>query len=400
MEEVEFLVVGCGPAGGIAARNAARDGVETLVLERDPVVGARRVCAAGLRPGFCELFDLPRSLVHFDVANLSLFDVAGQRYDFHVGPAHTTTREELDGTIAQLARDAGATIRTSALFRSIKPDGDRSIVEYADTARGGERKHVRARRVFLAQGSSARFDPASKLNYDRWNDGLITCYQYRVYPDTAAKPEAYDALEMHYYVSELSGRVIVGWSFPKRDHLSIGLGVGERIPGSELRAELDHFLDRCAKRLFPGVTYRVREEGNLLYGGMPRPVIADGNVMLGGTAAGLVDATTGEGIHEAATSGEFAAEAVARERRLPSETAAAFYDRRLKTAFYSRLRQRCSLMHYLERRPARYGVLFSQMMKTPHFFELLQRDRGDYGLRDWLYLYAQVARFGLRALRA
>ena len=51
MEEVEFLVVGCGPAGGIAAREAARSGVETLVLERDPVVGERRVCAAGLRPG-------------------------------------------------------------------------------------------------------------------------------------------------------------------------------------------------------------------------------------------------------------------------------------------------------------------------------------------------------------
>jgi digeranylgeranylglycerophospholipid reductase len=396
VEEVEFLVVGCGPAGGVAARNAARDGIETLVLERDPVVGARRVCAAGLRPGFCESFDLPRSLVHFDVANLALFDVAGRRYDFHVGPAHTTTREELDGTIAQLARDAGATIKTSALFRSLRQEGDRAVVEYAA---GGERREIRARHVFLAQGSSARFEAGSKLAYDRWNDGLITCYQYRIYPQSSAKPEAYNALEMHYYVSELSGRVIVGWSFPKRDHLSIGLGIGERLPGTELRAELDHFLDRCAKRLFPGVGYRVREEGNLLYGGMPRPVISDGNVMLGGTAAGLVDATTGEGIHEAATSGQFAAEAVARTRKLPKDRASVFYEQRLKTAFYSRLRHRHSLMTFLERRPARFGVLFTQMTKSPQFFELLQRDRGDYGLRDWLFLYAQVARFGLRALR-
>ncbi|MGD1067708.1 MAG: FAD-dependent oxidoreductase, partial [Vulcanimicrobiaceae bacterium] len=46
MESTEFLVVGCGPAGGIAAREAARRGVETLVLERDPEVGVKRVCAA------------------------------------------------------------------------------------------------------------------------------------------------------------------------------------------------------------------------------------------------------------------------------------------------------------------------------------------------------------------
>ena len=52
MQDVEFLIVGAGPAGSTAAREAARAGVETLVLEKDPVVGAKRVCAAGLRPGF------------------------------------------------------------------------------------------------------------------------------------------------------------------------------------------------------------------------------------------------------------------------------------------------------------------------------------------------------------
>jgi digeranylgeranylglycerophospholipid reductase len=397
VEDVEFLVVGCGPAGGIAARDAARSGIETLVLERDPVVGERRVCAAGLRPGFCEIFDLPRSLVHLDVANLALFDIEGRRYDFTVGPAHTTTREELDGTIGRLAASAGATIRTSSLYRSLKREGDRTVVEYATN---GQRKFVRSKRVFMAQGSSARLEAPSKLSYDRWSDGLITCYQYRVYPEGSAKPEAYGALEMHYYVSELSGRVIVGWMFPKRDHLSIGLGIGSRVAGSELRAELDYFMARVAGRLLPGVGYRVKEEGNLLYGGLPRPRIADGNVMLGGTAAGLVDATTGEGIHEAAMSGRYAAEAVLRTRRTSLETASQIYERLTKTAFYGRLRQRYKLMTYLEQRPARYGVLFAQMMKTPYFVDLLQRERGDYGWRDWIYLYAQVARFGLRALRA
>ncbi|MDQ2907987.1 MAG: FAD-dependent oxidoreductase, partial [Candidatus Eremiobacteraeota bacterium] len=41
MQEAEFVVVGCGPAGGVAAREAARAGVETVVLERDPIVGPK-----------------------------------------------------------------------------------------------------------------------------------------------------------------------------------------------------------------------------------------------------------------------------------------------------------------------------------------------------------------------
>jgi geranylgeranyl reductase len=398
MQEVELLVVGCGPAGGIAAREASRAGVETLVLERDAVVGAKRVCAAGLRPGFIEQFDLPREIVHCDPPTISLHGPSGRRFDFPVGQAHTTTREELDGTIAALARAEGAEIRTSTLFRGYRPDGDATIVEYADLL-GGERKSVRARSVLLAQGSSARVDRSSPLAYEAWSDGLITCYQYRVYLEQPAIERAYQTLEMHYYLTK-TGRNVIAWMFPKRDHLSIGLGIAGKYSGKDLRAELDAFLPTVQDRLFPGIGYTIREEGNLLYGGAPRPTISDGNVMVAGTAAGLVDATTGEGIHEAAMSGRLAAQAVALAKRGRTRVAGSHYERTLKHVFYGRLRHRHKLMTFLERRPVRFDVLFEQLARAPRFADMLQRDRNDFSLAEWAYLYAQAALFSIRAMRA
>jgi digeranylgeranylglycerophospholipid reductase len=396
MQDVEFLVVGCGPSGGIAAREAARSGVETLVLERDPVVGEKRVCAAGLRPGFCETFDLPQSIIHCNPPLISLRGLSGRPFLFPIGKAHTTTREELDGTIAELARREGAEIRTSSLFRGYARDGGRTIVEYADI-RSGERHKVRARNVLLAQGSTARVEGDSPLAYPAWASGLITCYQYRVYLERPAVPETYQMLEMHYYLTS-KGRNVIAWMFPKRDHLSIGLGIQAKLSGRELRSELDAFLPAVQQRLFPGIGFTVREEGNLLYGGAPRPTLHDAGVMISGTAAGLVDATTGEGIHEAALSGRLAAQAVGAARR-GGEPAGPQYERSVKAALYGRLHHRHQLMTFLERHPVRFDVLFEQLAGAPKLADLLQRDRNDFTFGEWVYLYAQAAFFSLRALR-
>ncbi len=394
LEEVDFLVVGCGPAGGTAAREAARRGVETLVLDKDTVIGAKRVCAAGLRPGFCRTFDLPRSLVHFDTPRLALFDPQMREHEVFFGPGHTSTREELDGTIARLAVTEGAQIRTGALFKTLRGDSGRTIVDYADL-RSGEHKSVAARSVFLAQGSTAKLE-SSAFAFPAWNDHLITTLQYRVYLKAPAHEIAYRTLEMHYYPAR-DGRTVIGWMFPKRDHLAIGIGIMGKVPGAQLREELDTFTARTRARLYPGIGYDLKTEGHLLYGGDPRPVLATASAMLGGTAAGLVDATNGEGIYEAAMSGRLAAQAAACSG---PRAAAQQYSRAVQARYAARLRRRAALMRFLEKRPARFGMLFAQLAKAPRFADILQREDGERTLTDRVYLYAQALAFAVRAQRA
>jgi geranylgeranyl reductase len=396
-ESADFLVIGCGPAGATAAREAARAGIQTTVLERDAVVGEKRVCAAGLRPGFCETFDLPRGLVHCDTPRLALFDGNGAEHELFFGPGHTSTREELDGTMADFAAREGAEIRRRALFRSIRGDRDGSIVEYADLT-SGERRTISARVVFFAVGATARLeDPAfGRLAMPTWRAGLMTTLQHRVYLDRPAAAIAYRTLELHYYAGR-GGRQIIAWMFPKRDHLAIGLGVTGKIAGDALRAELDDFTERVRKRLYAHAGLSaVKTEGHLLYGGMPRPTVGIGNLLVGGTAAGLVDATNGEGIFEAAMSGRFAAEAALVGKR--SQRASARYSALLKGRFARRLAHRVRLMRYLEQRPRRYASLFAQLARTPALGEVLLKEDCERTMSERLYLYLEALRFGLRTI--
>jgi geranylgeranyl diphosphate/geranylgeranyl-bacteriochlorophyllide a reductase len=396
IDQVELVIVGCGPAGSTAAREAARAGITTLVLERDAVVGRKRVCAAGLRPGFCETFDLPRSLVHCDTPRLALFDGDGGEHELNFGPGHTSTREELDGTMAQLAVREGAAIRTQALFRRIHRERSRTIVEYADLG-AGERRTVAARHVFLAPGATAQLDAAAfgRIAMERWRRGLMTTLQYRVYLDRPAVAAAYRTLELHYYAGR-DRRRIIGWMFPKRDHLAIGLGVVGKIAGVPLRAELDEFTARVRARLYADAgVVAVKTEGHLLYAGMPRPRVADAGILVGGTAAGLVDATNGEGIFEAAMSGRFAADAIARDRS-SLERASARYAALVDERFRRRLYHRVRLMRYLERQPRRYSLLFTQLARTPRLAEVLLSEDCERTMADRMYLYQQALRFGLR----
>ncbi|MGB8520264.1 MAG: hypothetical protein WCD38_08900, partial [Candidatus Tumulicola sp.] len=55
------------------------------------------------------------------------------------------------------------------------------------------------------------------------------------------------------------------------------------------------------------------------------------------------------------------------------------------------------LMRFLERRPARFAMLFDLLARSPRFADVLQKEDFERTLGDRLYLYGQAARFALRS---
>jgi flavin-dependent dehydrogenase len=97
-----------------------------------------------------------------------------------------------------------------------------------------------------------------------------------------------------------------GWLFPKGDHLNIGVG-GLASIGPTLRRRLDAMTRMYGYN--PATLRSVR--GHPLPVRLPGSRVADGNVLLAGDAAGLLDPLTGEGIYGAVWSGMAAAESIA-----------------------------------------------------------------------------------------
>ncbi|WP_336337973.1 FAD-dependent monooxygenase [Haloarcula brevis] len=116
-EEYEAVVVGCGPGGAAAAANLARNGVETLVLERGVDAGSKNVSGGliyaeesapytidGLFPGFRE------EATERPVTENYIHNVAGEKVKtFDIGDLHhhdtawadSVLRRKMDSWLAQ-----------------------------------------------------------------------------------------------------------------------------------------------------------------------------------------------------------------------------------------------------------------------------------------------------------
>jgi digeranylgeranylglycerophospholipid reductase len=282
----DVVVVGSGPAGGTAARYAARKGLKVLLLDKRKEIGVPVQCGEYVADldevrrifptvdELDDLFDVPLRVKEIDTPVIRIWSPRGRVYDI---PFHgfTVQRDKMDQGIAAEAVAEGAELRTETPVLGVRGT---EVKTRKETFEGRVIIGADGPRSTVAQSVGLPW-PVSGPAMSATAEGAFS-----------------NATEMFF------GNLAPGgyaWVIPKYHCANVGLGTWERFRGN-LRTLFDKFL---ADHELDGIGKATGGWVPVL-GPVDRTVM--GNVMLVGDAAGMVMATNGGGINVSMLAGRIA----------------------------------------------------------------------------------------------
>jgi digeranylgeranylglycerophospholipid reductase len=308
-EDYDVIVVGAGPAGSVAARNAAAD-CEVLLIEKRQEIGSPVRCAEGVplietpfvfHTSFETYVEPDKKWIASEVKGVranapdgTRVEVSGEMLGMEGPLGFILERKLFDRQLAKDAARAGAQVmvRTRATGLILE-DGTVSGVKLNHL---GEDFEVRAKVVIGADGVESQVGRWGGINTTLKLKDIESCAQYHM-QNVELKE---NTLDFYFGSQAPSG---YAWAFPKGNGAgNIGLGVlGSKLSG---KRPLD-YLNKFVAQHFPD-----GKPVELVMGGCPvsdeLPTIVGDGLMLVGDAARHTEPITGGGIMAALQSGTIA----------------------------------------------------------------------------------------------
>jgi digeranylgeranylglycerophospholipid reductase len=288
--EVDVLVVGAGPAGSVAAVEAARagPGLHVVLLERDRAVGVPVRCAEGVGDAGLREFANPDGAAWVARKITRVIFLAPDDTEVKVAERDVgwiLDRTRFDASLAAQAVAAGAELRlsTEATGMTREPDG-----RWRVGLRGpGGRTTCHARVVIGADGVETMVGRWAGLDTRVPARDMESCAQY-VVQGIDFDP---DAIYLQFGDQVAPGGY--AWLFPKGERVAnIGLGlVALKTDGRNAR----QYLDAWIARRFPRGALTAYTVGGVIVHPTIRKSYADG-VLLAGDAAHMINPLSGGGI--------------------------------------------------------------------------------------------------------
>ncbi|MGA8143988.1 MAG: NAD(P)/FAD-dependent oxidoreductase [Candidatus Acidiferrales bacterium] len=344
----EIAIVGGGPAGALCGERLATAGFRVTIF--DERLAWEKPCGGGLTHKAIETYPFLLDTPHPKkiVRTAELISSRGHRARFEMSnPIVIYARKILNGLLLERAVAAGCTVVGSRVT-DVNTDGAKVKL----SAGGAERE---SDFVVLAAGARNQLLPETTPLGAR---DLEMTLGYFV-------PTEEDIIKVK-FLKQFEGYL---WSFPRANHISIGIcaKLGQ-TSSSELRKHLEDFI--CEEK--------VPMEGAQLYSHvLPSPQaqtirgrrIAGRNWALAGDAAACVDPITGEGLYYALRSGDLLAQAIAEGRQHA-------YPERLRAAFSADLEFAANIARKVFRGTFLGGAITTRMVQlinySPTFGDLMR----------------------------
>lgn len=277
--QAQVVVVGAGPSGSIAAREAALMNVDVLVLEEHAQIGLPVECAGLLSLRGLKAIGAYRARKSFILNKLraaTFYSPSGLelRVEAPEPIACVVDRHQLDVILAEQAMDAGAEVELGKLVKKIH-------VSSRGIELKGDWGSMKGELAIIAEGFRSRLVKQLGLRGLSWRDVLPASQVEVPTPDVDE-----EGVEVH-----LGRKVAPGffaWVIPLGDGRS---RVGLACKGVDPRTMLRFFL----KRRFGLRNVKTSYSGSVLKCG-PIPKTYSERALVVGDAAGQAKPTTGGGV--------------------------------------------------------------------------------------------------------
>ena len=301
IKEVDVLIIGAGPAGSIAAREASKNGVETLIIDKKSEIGTPKRCGEGILDGVLERVGIKEDerwiARHIDGARLVAPDNTSAWFTSENLETPATgiilERKVFDKHVTMDAIRCGATVMLKTEAVGIRRVDDYLLVDIESF--NSEYTQVKAKVVIGADGPEGRVGNWLGLNTKVALSEMESGIQYEM---TNLNLEKSDTIEFYF------GSVAPGgyaWIFPKGyDTANVGIDVSSVKADKSALEYLNDFVEGNSQTK-DGQIVEINAGGNPLCGVFDE-IISD-NLMLVGAAAGCVSPITGGGIDTALESG-------------------------------------------------------------------------------------------------
>lgn len=305
----------------MSALSLAKEGVRVVVIEKENLP-RRKTCGGGV-------VRRARGLLPVDVTEAIERECHVAEVNLISAPLHfiskreepmvsMTMRENFDFLLISAAKGAGAEVRERCLVEDVSIHTDKVEVV---TNKGS----LFSRFVVAADG--ARSNVAKKAG---WNEtrNLAPALECEVAVSDEALERLSGAVRFDFGLMPCG----YGWTFPKRDHLC--MGVLSMRPGP---MKLNRIFEQYLQLVNLDGAVAIKRRGSQIPVSPRKDGFVKNRVLLTGDAAGLVDPVLGEGITSAILSGMIAAKALL-QGAFDKEKVKAFYEYELSRKILQELR--------------------------------------------------------------